>query len=106
MLKESLIRAGLGLMLVATASSGQNPNDGPVAAARKDIVAAYQRSLDCSGDADGALQMDTEDWASITTGQKPRIRKELVQFIRRDFDNLKPGGGALSGGQHTDINHQ
>ena len=46
--------------------------------ARKDIVAAYQRSLDAlqRGDADAAMQIDTNDWVSVTAGQKPRTRQE------------------------------
>jgi hypothetical protein len=42
------------------------------------------------GDADAALQMDTNDWVSITLGQKPRTRQEMEPFIRRDIANLKP----------------
>ncbi len=60
--------------------------------ARKEIVAAYQGSLDAlrHGDADGAMQMDTDDWVSITAGQSPRTRKELEPFIRRDIASMKP----------------
>jgi hypothetical protein len=49
----------------------------PVEEARQEILAAYRQSLDAleRGDADGALQMDTEDWTSTTIGQKPRTRQ-------------------------------
>jgi len=63
--------------------------------ARKDILAAYQQSLDAlqRGDAEAALQTDTEDWVSITVGQKPRTRQEMEPFIRRDIASLKPPAG-------------
>lgn len=62
---------------------------------RKEIVAAYQRSLDglARGDADGALAIDTEDWISITVGQKPRTRQEMEGYIRRDIAGMKPPPG-------------
>lgn len=62
---------------------------------RKQIVATYQRSLDAlqRGDADTALQMDTDDWVSITVGQKPRTRAEIEPFIRRDITSMKPPPG-------------
>jgi hypothetical protein len=65
------------------------------AEARSAIVAAYQRSLDAlqRGDAEGAMQMDTDDWVSITVGQQPRTRQELEPFIRRDIASLKPPPG-------------
>jgi hypothetical protein len=64
----------------------------PLVDARTEIVATYQRTLDAltRGDADAALQMDTNDWVSITLGQKPRTRQEMEPFIRRDIANLKP----------------
>src|SRR5258708_39842867 len=67
----------------------------PTEEARKDIVAAYQRSLDAlqRGDADAAMQIDTNDWASITVGQKPRTRQEMEPFIRRDIASMKPPPG-------------
>jgi hypothetical protein len=67
----------------------------PAEEARNEIVAAYQRSLDAlgRGDADGALQMDTHDWVSITVGQKPRSRQEMEPFIRRDIASMKPPPG-------------
>ncbi len=67
----------------------------PAEDARKDIVAAYQRSLDAlqRGDADAAMQIDTNDWVSITTGQKARTRQEIEPFIRRDIANMKPPPG-------------
>jgi hypothetical protein len=60
--------------------------------ARKEIVAAYQGALDAlrRGAANGALQMDTKDWVSITVGQKPRTREEMKPFIRRDIASMKP----------------
>jgi len=67
----------------------------PVEVVRNEIVAAYQRSLDAlqRGDADGAMQIDTSDWVSITVGQKPRTRQELEPFVRRDIANMKPPAG-------------
>jgi len=63
--------------------------------ARKDIVSAYQRSLDAlrRGDADSAMDIDTSDWVSITVGQKPRTRQELEPFVRRDIASMKPPAG-------------
>jgi ketosteroid isomerase-like protein len=67
----------------------------PAEEARKDIVAAYQRSLDAlqRGDADAAMQIDTNDWVSVTVGQKPRTRQEIEPFIRRDIASMKPPPG-------------
>lgn len=67
----------------------------PAQEARKEIVAAYQRSLDAlqRGDADAAMQMDTDDWVSITVGQRPRTRQELEPLIRRDIASMKPPPG-------------
>ncbi len=64
----------------------------PVVDARTEIVATYPRTLDAStrGDADAALQMDTNDWVSITLDQKPRTRREMEPFVRRDIASLKP----------------
>ena len=78
----------IGRKLVLAAA---NPTD----EARKEIVAAYQRSLDAlaRGDADGALQIDTADWVSIVLGQKPRTRQEMEPFIRRDIAGMKPPPG-------------
>ncbi len=58
----------------------------------KEIVAAYQRSIDAlrRGDADAAMAIDTNDWVSITVGQKPRTRQEMEPFIRRDIAGMKP----------------
>jgi hypothetical protein len=63
--------------------------------ARKEIVAAYQQSLDAlrRGDADAAMRIDTNDWVSITVGQKPRTRQEMEPFIRRDIAGMKPPPG-------------
>lgn len=67
----------------------------PTENARKNIVAAYQRTLGAleRGDAEAAMQMDTEDWVSITAGQKPRTRQEMEPFIRRDIGSMKPPAG-------------
>ena len=67
----------------------------PAEEARNEIVATYQQSLDAlgRGDADGAMQMDTQDWVSITVGQQPRSRQELEPYIRRDIASLKPPPG-------------
>lgn len=67
----------------------------PAEEVRKDIVAAYQRSLDAlaRGDADGAMQMDTDDWVSIVVGEKPRTRQEMEPLIRRDIAGMKPPAG-------------
>src|SRR5437763_68312 len=61
--------------------------DDPTTEARKEIIAAYQRGLDAlqRGDADGAMQIDTDDGVSITAGQKPRKREELERFLRRNI---------------------
>src|SRR5262245_49585322 len=63
--------------------------------ARNEILAAYERSLDAlgRGDAEGPMQMDTNDWVSITVGQKPRTRQEMEPFIRRDIATMKPPPG-------------
>jgi hypothetical protein len=67
----------------------------PAEDARKDIVAAYQRSLDAlqRGDADAALQIDTDDWVSMVVGQKPRTRQDIEPFVRRDIAGMKPPPG-------------
>ena len=67
----------------------------PAEDTRTEIVAAYQRSLDAlqRGDAGAAMQIDTEDWISITAGQKPRTRQEMEPFIRRDIGSMKPVPG-------------
>src|ERR1051326_8523568 len=66
--------------------------DDPAEQARKDIIAAYQQSLDAlrRGDAEAAMQIDTNDWVSITVGQRPRTRQEMEPFIRRDIASMKP----------------
>ena len=63
--------------------------------AGKEIIAAYQQSLDAlrRGDADAAMQMDTNDWVSITAGQKPRSRQEIEPFVRRDIATMRPPPG-------------
>ena len=67
----------------------------PVEEVRREIVAAYQQSLDAlrRGDADAAMQIDTDDWVSITVGQKPRTRQEMEPLIRRDIAGMKPPPG-------------
>jgi len=64
----------------------------PAEDVRKIIVAAYQQALDAMrrGDADAAMQIDTNDWISITAGQNPRTRQEMEPFIRRDIASMKP----------------
>ena len=58
---------------------------------RKQIVAAYQRTIDAlnRGDADAAMELETQDWVSITPGQKPITRQEMEPLIRRDIANMK-----------------
>jgi len=48
----------------------------------EDIVAAYNASLNAlrKGDVDAALSIDTDDWVSITIGQKPRTKQELAPY--------------------------
>ena len=67
----------------------------PADAARREIVAAYQRSIDAlsRGDAEAAMQLDTNDWVSITVGQRPRTRQEIEPFVRRDIASMKPPAG-------------
>jgi hypothetical protein len=67
----------------------------PAEDARKEIVAAYQRALAAMdrGDADGAMEIDTADWVSVTVGQNPRTRQEMEPFIRRDIKSMKPPPG-------------
>src|SRR3954453_3371003 len=67
----------------------------PTEDARKSIVTAYQRTLVAleRGDAEAAMQMDTNDWVSVTVRQKPRTRQEMEPFIRRDIGSMKPPPG-------------
>lgn len=67
----------------------------PVEDARTENIDAYQQSLDAlrRGDADGAMRIDTDNWVSITFGQKPRTRQELEPFVRRDIASMKPPDG-------------
>ncbi|MBS1827952.1 MAG: hypothetical protein JST93_21770 [Acidobacteria bacterium] len=82
----------LGFLPFAVSGWGQNGSQAQVEMARKQIMAAYQDALEAlrRGDADGAMQMDTEDWISITVGQKARTRQEMEPFIRRDIASMKP----------------
>ncbi len=63
-----------------------------VETARKEIIAAYQRSMDAlnRGDAEAALSIDTDDWTSHVVGQPTRTKQELAPFIRRDIASMKP----------------
>ena len=58
---------------------------------RKQIVAAYQRTIDAlnRGDADAAFEFETADWVSITLDQKPITRQQLEPLIRRDIASMK-----------------
>jgi ketosteroid isomerase-like protein len=62
---------------------------------RKDILAAYQKSLDAlqRGDAEAAMAIETPDWISITVGQKPVTLQEVAPGIRRDIASMKPPPG-------------
>jgi len=62
---------------------------------RNQIVAAYQQSLDAltRGDADRALQIDTEDWVGITPGQPPLLRRDRDAYVRQDIASQKPPAG-------------
>ena len=39
------------------------------------------------------MAIDTDDWVSITVGQKPRTKQEMAPFIRRDIASMKPPDG-------------
>ena len=72
----------------------------PAEDARKDIVAAYQRSLDAlqRGDADAAMQINTNDWISVTVAQKPRTARRWSLSSGRTSPALNPRlGGPLTG---------
>lgn len=76
-----MLRNLLSIILAAAATPVSAQEAKPLATAdkvREQIVAAYQRSLDAlqRGDADAAMAIDTDDWVSVTTGQKPRTRKK------------------------------
>jgi hypothetical protein len=62
---------------------------------RDQIVAAYQAALDAlsRGDAEAALQMDTNDWTSVVVGQPIRTKQEMATFTRRDIAGMKPPPG-------------
>ena len=85
------------LLAVAALPIGaqETKSSAPANEVRREIVAAYQRSLDAltRGDADAAMQLDTNDWVSITVGQKLRTRQEIEPFIRRDIAGMKPPPG-------------
>jgi hypothetical protein len=63
--------------------------------ARNAIVATYRKGLDAlaRGDLEGAHATDTDDWVSITPGQKPRTKQELISLERQDIASLKPPPG-------------
>ncbi len=92
-IKSANLRRSLGILLLA--SSLVSGAEDSIDRVRDEIVTAYQRSLDAlaRGDADSALQIDTDDWVSITVGQQPRTRQELEPFVRRDIASLKPPAG-------------
>jgi hypothetical protein len=46
-----------------------------------------------AGDADEAMQIDTDNWVSITAGERPRTRQKMEPFIRRDIASMKPPSG-------------
>ena len=58
---------------------------------RNKIVAAYQASVDAlnRGDAETALQLDTDDWTSVVPGQPTRTKQEMAFYIRRDIAGMK-----------------
>jgi len=58
---------------------------------RDQIVASYQRAIDAlnRGDADAAMQMDTDDWTSVVVGEPPRSKQELAPIVRRYIDSMK-----------------
>ena len=83
------------LILFMSASGGLTlpaADDSEFISARNQIVSAYQRSIDAlrRGDADTALQMDTDDWISTVVGQPPRTKADLAPYIRRDIESMKP----------------
>jgi hypothetical protein len=82
------------LLLFGPADSVFVPDDS-VVEVRNKIVAAYQQSLDAlaRGDADAALQIDTEDWVSITPGQPELRRQERDEHLRQNVDSQKPPAG-------------
>lgn len=61
---------------------------------RNDIIAAMQHSIDAlaRGDIDAAVQMDTDDWVSITLNDKPIPKKQLVDLMHRDRGEVVPPG--------------
>ena len=70
---------------------------GPAEDAGKEIVTAWQNSLDASSAVPpmrhcSAMQIDTGEWVSITVGRKARARQELEPFVCRDIASLKPPG--------------
>lgn len=62
---------------------------------RNQIVAAYQQSLDAlaRGDADAALQIDSEDWVSVTPRQPQLRRAERDTYVRQNIASQKPPEG-------------
>jgi hypothetical protein len=52
------------------------------ASIRDRIVATYQASIDAlsRGDAEAAMQIDTDDWTSVVVGQPPRTKQEMAPY--------------------------
>ena len=84
-------------LLVSSGLSGfaLSAEPGDFASVRDQIVAAYQASLDAlnRGDAEAAMQLDTDDWISVVVGQPARTKQEMAPFIRRDIASMKPPPG-------------
>ena len=80
MLKNTVWSFSTVAALLIESQVGKPPSRGDEV--RTEIVSAYQRALDAlqQGDADAAMKMDTDDWVSITVGQKPRTRQEMEPF--------------------------
>jgi hypothetical protein len=91
-LSGRMLSSGLGGLALSA-------EPGDFVSIRDKIVAAYQASLDAlsRGDAETALQLDTEDWTSEVMGQPTRTKQEMAVYIRRDVDSMKPppGWGAV-----------
>jgi hypothetical protein len=87
----------LTIFLVSSGFSGfalqAEPDD--FVSIRDQIVAAYQAALDAltRGDAEAALQTDTDDWTSEVVGQPTRTKQEMAVYIRRDIADMKPPPG-------------
>lgn len=84
-------------LLVSSGLSGLALSAEPAdfVATRDQIVAAYNAALDAlsRGDADAALQLDTDDWTSVVPGQPVRTKQEMAVYLRRDIESQKPPPG-------------